>query len=74
MAAISALPGLMGMPKLYRAGDDIDSQLYAKKNALAVAIILFAHMSPDQLVTLLSTVVPGEERGCKALLRLLRQY
>lgn len=51
----------MGMPKLHRAGDDIDSQLYAKKNALAVAIVMFSHMTPDQLATLLSTVVPGED-------------
>lgn len=60
VAAISALPGLMGMPKVYRAGDDSDSQMYGKKNALAVAMIMFSHMTPDQVVAMLGMVVPGE--------------
>jgi hypothetical protein len=60
VAAISALPGLMGMPKVYRAGDDIDSQMYGKKNALAVAMIMFSHMTPDQVVAMLGMVVPGK--------------
>lgn len=60
VAAISALPGLMGMSKVYRAGDDADSQMYGKKNTLAVAMILFTHMTPDQVAAMLGIVVPGE--------------
>lgn len=56
---ISALPGLLGMPKIYRAGDDIDSQLYAKKTAIAAAMVLFSHMTPDQAVSMAGMLIPG---------------
>lgn len=59
IAEISSLPGLLGMPKIYRAGDDIDSQMYAKKTAIAVAILLFSHMKPDQAVTIAGLLIPG---------------
>lgn len=59
VAQISAMPGLLGMPKIYRAGDDIDSQLYAKKSAIAVAMLLFSHMTPDQAVAMAGVLIPG---------------
>jgi hypothetical protein len=59
VAQISALPGLLGMPKIYRAGNDIDSQLHAKKSAIAVAMVLFSHMTPDQAVSLAGVLTPG---------------
>lgn len=59
VAAISAIPGLLGLPKVYRAGADIDSQLHAKKTAIAVAITLFSHMTPEQAVVMAGMLIPG---------------
>lgn len=59
VAEMSAVPGLLGFPKIYRAGDDADSQLYAKKTALAVAMTLFSHMTADQAVMMAGMLIPG---------------
>lgn len=57
---MTAMPGLRGMPNIYRAGDDVDSQLYAKKTALAVAMTLFSHVTADQAAKLANMLIPGK--------------
>jgi len=59
VASMTAMPGLRGMPSIYRAGDDVDSQLYAKKTALAVAMTLFRHITAEQAAKLANMLIPG---------------
>ena len=62
VAEISTLPGLLGLPSIYKAGGATESQLSAKKTALSVAMTLLRHMTAEQAVTMADMLIPGGAR------------